>query len=158
MKELLLIFLLGLPIYQEDVDSLIKPGQLDTVAGAVAEVAGGNRRLAALLVVIGHAETGYSLRIHEGHCRPWECDHGRARGPWQTWRNGMPAEKWAKMRGLQNTKEQASQARVIVENGLRICGTPRGAFAHYMGLPCRSQNSLVELRMRLYRRALRALE
>lgn len=46
----------------------------------------GARRLAAMLVAVGHHETRFSERFALGRCRPGECDGGRARGYYQLWR------------------------------------------------------------------------
>lgn len=152
-----LAFLLSLPVYAEDIGDERKPAQLEIIAESVSKVAGDNRRMLALLLSQGHVETGYSLRIHVGRCRSWECDHGRARGPWQTWRNGMSENEWALMRGLEHTENQAAAAKGVLEVGLKKCGTVRGALARYVGLPCDARTPDLEIRFRWYQRAYRAL-
>lgn len=159
MKTAILLFLFSLPVYPEDVDSPRKVYQLDRVADAIANVSDDNRKLAALLASTGFSETGYSLRIHVGRCKSWECDHGRARGPWQTWRHELKRENWAKMRGIENTELQARHAAMRLKIGLEQCGgNSRGAIARYMGLPCDSELSIVNDRFKWYKRAYRALK
>lgn len=157
MKPLILAFLLYLPMPAEDFDNPHKPAQLESIAAAIEQAADGNRRLAALLISTGFIETKYSLRIHNGHCASWECDHGRARGPWQVWRNGMPQKDWTNMRGLGHTEDQALAAKRVLVRGLAMCGTVRGAIARYVGLPCDARGPTLEKRFEWYQRAYRAL-
>src|SRR5687767_12279984 len=68
-----------------------KRQQYAAIASAVASVAGEQKiarraEWASLIVAIGYAESGFSLRIMDGRCKPWECDRGRARGGWQVHR------------------------------------------------------------------------
>lgn len=153
MKEWLLSFLLSLPVYAEDAGDSRKRAQLENVASAVDAVAGEDRTMAALLLSTGWVETGYSLRIHDGHCQTWECDHGRARGPWQVWKNGRPKTQWALMRGLEHTPEQAQAAAEVLRAGLKKCGNVRGAIARYVGLPCSARNAHLEVRFLWFKRA-----
>lgn len=157
MKPLILAFLLYLPVCSEDVEDSRKDSQLESVATAIDEVSEGNRRMAALLASTGFVETKYSLRIHDGHCASWECDHGRARGPWQVWRNGMSKRDWTRMRGLDHTQEEALAAKRVLAVGLKRCGTVRGAIARYVGLPCDARSPALDKRFEWYQRAYRAL-
>lgn len=157
MKSLALAFLLYLPVCAEDYDDPRKDAQLASIASAAEHAADGNRRMLALLLSTGFVETKYSLRIHDGHCATWECDHGRARGPWQTWRNGMTRKEWTLMRGLGHTEEQALAARNVLARGLKMCGTVQGAIARYVGLPCDARGPSLMKRFEWYQRAYRAL-
>lgn len=158
MRAALLVFLLKLPVYPEDIDNPRKAVQLERVSEAIAEIAGTDRRLAALLASTGFVETGYSIRIHEGRCKSWECDHGRARGPWQTWRHELGPKDWAKMRGIENTVIQVQFASARLQLGIAQCGNIKGAIARYMGLPCDSELPIINERMKWYRRAYQALK
>jgi hypothetical protein len=68
------------------------------------------REWAALMLAIAENETHGSLRIHEGHCRPLECDRGRARGLWQEHRNKRNAPIWDQLVGVENTAVQVASA------------------------------------------------
>lgn len=141
----------------EDRPRAEKPAQLMTIAWAAVEASHGRPTLLAMLLAVGFLETGYSLRVHEGYCHATECDKGRARGPWQTWRNGMSEESWARMTGLINTLEQAKVAASRLAWGMHKCGTVRGALAVYMGLGCFARSPHLDLRYGEYTRALRAV-
>src|SRR5271157_2722469 len=109
MLERILYVVLTLPLFHEDLQAEDKRAQLEAIASAVDSVAQ-NALEAAFLVAWGNAETNFSLRIHRGECSAWECDGGKARGPWQAHRNGMPEERCAKMIGIDNVQVQAEQA------------------------------------------------
>jgi hypothetical protein len=162
VKAAILAFLLHLPVFHEDIGDPRKPAQLEVIAEAVADVSAdssvGARRLAALEISTAWVETHFSLRIHDGRCASWECDHGRARGPWQAWRLNMSRERWGKMRGIENTREQALVARSHLLEGLNMCGSVRGAIAMYVGLPCEARSKNLDERFYWYQRAYRALK
>ncbi|HEY3499514.1 MAG TPA: hypothetical protein VGK73_32715 [Polyangiaceae bacterium] len=112
---------LALVVCREDPPgSPEKRAQLVAVGSAVAEFAKTPDE-AAFLIAWAQAESHLSLRIHIGNCKPWECDRGRARGPWQTHRNGMPEERWARMIGVENTRAQAEQAARHARWAMRQC-------------------------------------
>lgn len=153
----ILAVLLALPTYAEDRDRPEeKREQLRAVAQAIAD-ASESRAEAALLIASGWEETGWSLRVHEGRCRPNECDHGQARGPWQLHRDGMPQETWDQMAGLENTATQARTAAKRIQWYRVSCGDTTGAIARYFGLPCSNRTERVWHRFRTYRRILDAL-
>jgi hypothetical protein len=91
LAEWVLAAVMALPISKHDrgVDPALKRSQLETVSYAIADVAqstkwpGTPRELAALLIIEGKHESAFALHVHAGNCLPGECDHGRARGPWQ---------------------------------------------------------------------------
>ena len=97
MKHLLaiVVFLLG-PQNAETVDH-------ERLARAVAAESQNAPRSpdewGKLLLLIGRYESGFKLRIIDGHCRPNECDRGRAKGGWQLWRNTLNRDSWAKQDG-----------------------------------------------------------
>jgi hypothetical protein len=127
-----------LTVFHEDTKgSPEKSAQLNAVAAAVAEFARSPDEVAFLLAWAKH-ETNLSLRIHAGQCRAWECDRGKARGPWQAHRNGMPLERWDRMHGVENTRAQAEHAARMARWALRQCPDDRirGAFRVLGGRAC----------------------
>jgi hypothetical protein len=154
----ILSVLLSLPVYGEDRNRPEeKRHQLEQVAASIAQVAE-TPPDAALLIASGWEETGWSLRIHEGRCRPQECDHGRARGPWQLQRNGMSRESWELMIGVENTDAQARTAAKRLVFYRRQCGDTTGTIARYFGLGCHQRTEAVWRRFRTYRKILEAFD
>ncbi len=102
-----------LPVFHEDRANPYKGAQLAVIAKAVAKVAK-NREEAALLITLGHHESGLSFRIHAGLCRAFECDRGRAAGLWQAHQNSRSLEEWHGFVGLdRDATTRAAQAAVI---------------------------------------------
>ena len=103
-----------------------KEAQLSAIALAVAKVAQKAplppRQWAALLLTIGFHESTFSLRIHAGHCKPHECDRGRARSPWQLHMNAENKHLWPKLQGIENTDAQVWAADHLLR---RVAGTCR---------------------------------
>lgn len=90
--------------------------------------------LAALLVGIGWYESRYAAHVHEGRCRPEECDGGRARSPWQIQSSPMvPREEWQRMLGAERepTVVASRAAARILAVFLDRCGTVEGSVAAY---------------------------
>lgn len=139
MLSAILLAILAFPIFHEDTQAEDKRAQLDAIANAVASVAQTPDE-AAFLLAWGKAETNFSLRIHRGQCNHWECDGGRARGPWQAHKNGMPDERWEKMVGIENVDVQAQQALRHARWALHACPHDRlrGAFRVLAGRGCSS--------------------
>jgi hypothetical protein len=139
MLTTILLAILALPIFHEDTEAEDKRAQLEAIANAVAAVAQTPDE-AAFLLAWGNAESNYSLRIHRGECNSWECDAGRARGPWQAHRNGMPEERWEKMIGVDNVEVQAQHALFLTRWALHACPHDRirGAFRVLAGRACTS--------------------
>ncbi len=135
MIKAVLAAALSLATYREDVaDSPEKRAQMTAVSAAVVEFARTPTEIAFLLSW-GRHETNFSLRVHSGRCRKWECDRGRARGPWQSHRNGMSAELWERMTGVENTRAQAMVAAKHARWALSKCsGDVRCAFRRLGGL------------------------
>ncbi len=134
----ILAAVLALPTYKEDRPvTLEKTQQLNAISAAVLRHAK-TADEAAFLLALGDAESKFSLRIHAGNCKPTECDRGRARGPWQLHRNGMPDEQWDKMHGVENIDEQARVAAARARWALRQCRVDRirGAFRVLGGVGC----------------------
>jgi hypothetical protein len=139
MLSAILVAILAFPIFHEDTQAEEKRAQLEAIAGAVASVAQ-TADEAAFLLAWGKSETNFSLRIHRGQCNAWECDGGRARGPWQAHKNGMPDERWEMMIGIENVEVQAQQAIRHARWALHACphDRVRGAFRVLAGRSCTS--------------------
>lgn len=68
------------------------------------------REWVALIDTVLENETHGSLRIHEGRCKPFECDRGRARGPFQEQKTKRNAPIWDQLVGVENTAVQVASA------------------------------------------------
>jgi hypothetical protein len=123
-----------LPVYHDDVMpgggiSEGKDAQLTAIARAVSTQVSSlkppsgftKRGWAALLLTIGYHESGFSLRIHAGLCKPQECDRGKARGPWQLHKNADNAPVWGLMFGQENTTLQVGAADHLLRRNLVTC-------------------------------------
>lgn len=153
----ILAVLLSFRVFGEDVKfTEDKHVQLVVISNAISGAAETPEE-AALLIASGWEETGWSLRIHAGKCRPSECDHGRARGPWQVQRNELPEGTWDKMHGLSNTDVQAKTVVRRLRFWKDRCGSTWGTISRYFGLTCRSESKQVAHRFRTYKEILHAL-
>jgi hypothetical protein len=129
LSDLILAALLSLPQQAEDKAPELaeqKRAQLVAIADALADVADeqritSKRDWAALVIAIGQAESGFSLRIHDGRCFKWECDRGRARGPWQLHRYAEAVPVWEQMHGLDNIAVQVRVASARLRRGYYTC-------------------------------------
>ncbi|NBZ95407.1 MAG: hypothetical protein EBR40_03085 [Proteobacteria bacterium] len=101
--------------------------------------------LALLLVTKGYWESRFAKNVHEGKCRPYECDahkiNGnvvhRARSPWQVQRTGLEtADEYSKMRSstLESTAMSAEVASRHLVMGMNRCRTIKGAISVYGGV------------------------
>jgi hypothetical protein len=98
-----------------------RAARLDGVSGAVVQAAeratcqppwdlidepcrpiwpGSTVGLTSLVWSLGYLESGYAEWIHEGRCRSWECDAGRARSPWQLQRTLYTEWAWHELEGV----------------------------------------------------------
>lgn len=68
------------------------------------------REWSALLLTVLKHETGGSLRIQEGRCKPFECDRGRARGLFQEHKSKRNEPIWEQLVGVENTAVQVASA------------------------------------------------
>lgn len=152
MLRAILLAIIAFPVFHEDTQSAEKRAQLEAIANAVAAVAQTPDE-AAFLLAWGNAETNFSLRIHRGECNRWECDGGRARGPWQAHKNGMPDERWEKMVGIENIDVQVQQALRHARWALHACPRDRlrGAFRVLAGRACTSPIKGEEQRVSTFR-------
>lgn len=109
------------------------PEHAATIATAVAEAAGDDKLLAAELVATGFFESGFTARIQDGRCRPYECDKGKARSYWQMQRTSFSRDTWDSMLGLdhEGIVLAAKTASVILLAGRRACRTVTGTLSWY---------------------------
>jgi hypothetical protein len=138
----------ALPCYVEDRNDPDKSAQLDAIAAAVAEVSKDAPRApqewAALLLTIGYHESTFSLRIQRGQCKPYECDHGRARSAWQLHKNLFTAPVWDQLHGVENTAIQVRAASDALRRAFFTCsrsGMPwvQGTLNAYAGRRCSAE-------------------
>jgi hypothetical protein len=161
MLKAVLVAIGLLPVFHEDVGVPGKAEQLSAVAAAVSKVARSPEE-AAFLLAWADAESHFSLRVSRGECRRWECDRGRARGPWQNHRNGLSAADWDRMHGVENIDFQAERAAKHARWSLRECRMKgdaqiRSAFALLGGKSCSGTLPDIEQRLAAYRRVRGAL-
>lgn len=168
----LLMAISSLPTFHEDVGeqfSAQKRAQAELIANAISSAAesargwpGSKRELATLLLTVAWHETRLSLRIHDGRCKPYECDRGKARGLWQLHSHAsLPRERWLTVAGLdeQSTLIGASEAAQALIRGRHMCrksslgrdwvGPTLVAFA---GRGCSGRLPDVDARVRTFRR------
>lgn len=102
------------------------------------------RSLAFLLVTKGFWESRFAKNVHEGRCKPYECDSfasngnvfHRARSPWQIQRTGLVSrDEYAIMNSasVESTTMSANVAVRYLSLGMKHCGTIHGAMAIYGG-------------------------
>lgn len=103
------------------------------------------KSLALLLVTNGYWESGFAKNVHEGNCRPNECDahtvdgtvYHRARSPWQIQKTALvTSEEYQKMNSstLESTKISAYAAARHLSIGMNSCKTIIGAMSIYGGI------------------------
>lgn len=135
----------SLPCFHEDRGDPNKDAQLDAIAAAVAEVSQDAprppREWAALLLTVGFHESTFSLRIHRGECKPYECDRGRARSGWQLHKNLYTAPVWDQLHGIEHTAIQVRAASDALRRAFFTCqrsGEPwlQGTLSAYAGRRC----------------------
>lgn len=116
--------------------ALLALGAPRSIAPEVAQAIATNARTAdeaAFLAAWAEHESHFQRRIANGECRAFECDHGRARGLWQS--HAKPAgNAWDALPG--NIPLQASIAVRHYRWAFRDCGTTVGAFRRLGGLGC----------------------
>lgn len=153
-----------LPVFHEDKPAEFaeaKARQLRLFEESVAREAKDAPRLprewAALMFAVLENETRGSLRIHEGRCKPRECDRGRARGPWQNHRNTIIAPVWDKMVGVENTPIQAHAASEMLKRAYWTCQRfnpdwVAGTLSAYAGRSCHARWDGLAPRVASYRK------
>jgi hypothetical protein len=102
--------------------------------------------LGVLLLTQAYAESRFAKNVHEGNCRPYECDPirnantgvvtHRARSIWQIHHIAPIETEWPQMLGsdLQSTTAAAWAAAKLLSRGYRACRSISGAIAAYAGL------------------------
>lgn len=154
----------ALPCYHEDRGNPDKSAQLDAIAAAVAEVSRDAprppREWAALLLTIGYHESTFSLRIHRGECKPYECDHGRARSAWQLHKNLHTAPIWDQLHGIEHTAVQVQAASDALKRAYFTCsrsGVPwvQATLNGYAGRRCSAEWPGLDARVGTFNRLLR---
>jgi hypothetical protein len=102
--------------------------------------------LGVLLLTQAYAESRLARNVHEGNCRPYECDpirnamtgvvSHRARSLWQIHHIAPIESEWHLMQGsdLQSTTAAAWAAAKLLSRGYRACRSISGAIASYAGL------------------------
>lgn len=168
--DLVLAGALSLPTFTEDRAPELaaeKRAQLEAFSRSTAAVAPDQnialpRHWAALLVTVAHAESGLSLRIQAGLCRPHECDRGRARGPFQNHRFAESVATWDRLIGVENTAVQVRVAHARLKRSYYVC---RGAsdwltatLTGYAGRRCGTVWPGLEQRAATWRRVVRGME
>lgn len=111
---------------------------------------GSKNEMLILLVTIGFWESRYSQNVHEGKCKPWECDPmvqkdsqgrtikitHRSRTNWQLQYNDSIKNEWPNMVGTsQEATDLAAWASAkMLSKGYNSCGTIWGAISKYAGV------------------------
>lgn len=131
------------------------------ISRAAADAPRQPREWAALMLAVLEAETHGSLRIHEGRCKPLECDRGRARGPWQPHRNAHNRDVWDQLIGVENTTVQARVASDMLKRAYWRCAKSgvdwvTGTLNAYKGVACDSSWRGLSERREAYHRFLTA--
>lgn len=98
--------------------------------------------LGLLLVTVGFWESRFSKHVHEGKCKPYECDSyrkngnvvHRARSPWQIQKTSFVSkEEYSKMLSstLESTTISANVAVRYLVSGMNRCNSIFGAMSIY---------------------------
>ena len=151
----------SLPVHREDRDYVDKAQQLEAIALQVAErskrpPAGiSPRRWMALLLTVGHHESGFAIRIERGECKGRECDGGRACGDWQNHANANNQELWDRCKG--DVTVQAEMADQALRSAYWTCARsgvpfPQSTLSAYAGARCGGHWKGLDARMATFNR------
>ena len=115
---------------------------------------------AVLLATIAGKESAVSRRILLGHCKPWECDRGRARGLWQLHANGLNRAAWLRSAG--DLALQAKLANEQLKRSYWTCARSgvwwvAGTLSAYAGQRCGSEWTGLAPRVATWTRGARRL-
>lgn len=108
--------------------------RLQVVVRAIRRAAPEDAELRWMLLTTAQHESHFALRIHEGKCRPGECDGGRARSLWQLHRNArMKPGEWESLAGTSQeaTDLGARLAAGLLRGARASCGDAEGALSLY---------------------------
>lgn len=170
--ELTLAAFLALPAYHEDTDSHERARIALAVSEQVALTDPPTGVSAedwhALELAVGAAETHYAARIVlRGECLPHECDHGRARSPWQLHKNAFTAPVWAQLgAGISGIAVQVDAADKMLKRAFYLCRRsgepfPASTILAFAGRGCRQKTiepwKGLDLRLEYFRRARQAM-
>lgn len=134
LEEALLAWLMSRPIHKSDIGEVDRLSRLSQVAEAIGVVSGGNRLMAASLLVIADEESAFRRDVQTGNCPAHECDEGRARSAFQLHRpSTVSREAWLSWAGpdYANIFGAALQASKLLYAGRHKCGNIEGAMAYY---------------------------
>lgn len=155
-----LSMLLSLPPAYTDAEETGRDQRMQTVAEAIAHAATratcvdpyndprcepiwerSEVELAALLVTKGWWESRFARNVHEGNCKPYECDAVRtafgirhmSRTPWQFQRTSYSQDLWDKSVGVdfEATRNAAWVATRVLARGMSQCKNAYGALSWY---------------------------
>ncbi len=170
--EATLAAVLRLPVHHEDLKDERKIPQLAAIALEVSQLKPPlgvtSKDWRALILAIGEAESGFSLRIMEGLCRSHECDHGLARSPWQMHANDFTRPAWEQLQGFEGLHVQVQAVDGMLKRAYYLCerSNPEGYWAEqtilaYAGRGCINRTIApwkgLELRLSYWRTARRAM-
>lgn len=155
LAQAVFILLNSLPRHYTDKNEVGRSERMQTLSVSIAEGVhyvierkyfNDEAVLAGAVVYLGNIESHYALRVHEGACKPWECDKSTSIGPWQgKRRKGWTDEYWMSLRGLslEATSENARIASMTIAGDFGTCKTMPGAFGLYnTGKFCDSERYL----------------
>lgn len=154
-----------LPTYKDDTAEELrdaKEQQLADLSAAIASVTN-SREWAALVATVAYSESGLSLRLFRGECRPHECDSRTVNGervfaawsPWQQHKNKLNESVW----GSPGLTVQASEAAKMLKRAFYTCNRgqlradwPARTLTSYSGRRCDAIWPGLETRLATYRR------
>jgi len=109
------------------------PPQAPEISVAIARACGDDKLLAAELVELGRAESGFLPRIQAGECLKFECDHGKARTWFQFHKTNWSRAAWENVIGLEQEPitNATEVAATVLRAGRRACHSIAGTFSFY---------------------------
>jgi hypothetical protein len=137
-----------LPRWHEDTTEPdeARAERLRTIATAQVTATGGDVPAAVFLATVSWWESRLAKHVHEGACRPWECDRGRARGLAQVQlASGVDRDLWERSKGTDYPATLASMqaAHYVYSRAVRACGPSIGEehrlFAFYARSRCNAE-------------------
>jgi hypothetical protein len=117
----------------------LRQQQLDAFALELARVSAtaprSPRVWTALLATVGGHESNFDTQLVLGLCKPWQCDHGRAKGAFQNQRVSFTADLWPHADG--DIAKQVAMADRSMRRSLTRCERfapyPAHVFRAYRG-------------------------
>lgn len=140
MLKIILSILLSFGPSKHDTETAEeRAARIKVIAESIEIAADGDQEVAAFLLMTGLFETRFARHVHEGRCKPEECDGGKARTVWQVWRlKSMSAEQWHGMLGsdLESTTNAAKYAARLFIMKRNYCRSTIGAINAYASGKC----------------------